>query len=55
MRTGDEVTYTSNVHKEYAGQKAIMMEFNLEQRMVNLQFADGNLLWVFWDEINTEN
>lgn len=55
MKTGDEVTYTSDVHQEYTGQKSITVEFDLEHRMVNLQFADRNLLWVFWNEINTVN
>jgi len=51
MKTGDTVTYTSDVHPEYTGQEAAAMEFDLEAGMVNLKFQDGQLLWVFWNEV----
>lgn len=51
MKTGDMVTYSSDVHPDYSGQNAVVMEFDLVAGMVNLKFEDGMLLWVFWDEI----
>lgn len=51
MKTGDKAIYTADVHRDYTGQKAVAMEFDLENRMVNLKFNDGQLLWVFWNEI----
>lgn len=52
MRTGDYVKYISDVHGDYAGQDAKVEEFDLEQRMVSLEFNDGNIIWVFWNEID---
>ncbi|GLC79218.1 hypothetical protein [Lacrimispora brassicae] len=51
LKSGDMVVYMADVHQEYIGQKAVAMEFDLHVGQVNLKFADGNLLWVFWDEI----
>lgn len=51
MKTGDMVTYASDVYPEYKGQEAAAIEFDLEAGMVNLRFQDGMLLWVFGDEI----
>lgn len=51
LKSGDMVVYMADVHKEYTGQKAVAMEFDLHVGQVNLKFADGNQLWAFWDEI----
>lgn len=51
LKSGDIVVYSADVHPEYTGQKAEAMEFDLHVGQVNLKFADGNLFWVFWDEI----
>lgn len=51
MRTGDSVIYLSDTQPDYTGQKVIAVDFDLQNRLVNLQCADGNLIWAFWDEI----
>ncbi|MEY8356819.1 hypothetical protein AALB39_26195 [Lachnospiraceae bacterium 54-53] len=51
LKSGDMVVYSADVHPEYTGQKAEAVEFDLHVGQVNLRFSDGNLLWVFSDEI----
>ena len=51
MKTGDKVRYTADVHPDYTGKEAMAIEFDLKNRMVNMLFADGELIWAFWDEI----
>ncbi|WP_333647974.1 hypothetical protein [Lacrimispora sp.] len=51
MKTGDKVKYTPDVHLDYIGQVAEVVEFDMPGGMVDLKFHDGQLLWVFWDEI----
>lgn len=51
MKSGDKVKYVDDVQTDYIGQIATAIEFDLEHRMVNIEFDCGIELWVFWDEI----
>lgn len=51
LRTGDEVTYTSDVQPEYTGQKCKVCDFDLEHRLMSLEFSDGQIIGAFWNEV----
>lgn len=51
LRTGDEVTYKSDVNPEYKGQKCKTVDFDLEHRLMSLECSDGNIIAAFWDEV----
>ena len=55
IKSGDRLQYIADVHPDYTGMIATAKEFDLENRILNLEFADGVGLWVFWNEVILQN
>lgn len=51
LKTDDKVKYIADIHPAYTGQKARVIDFDLEIGMAGIRFADGMRLKVYWDEI----